>query len=318
VVSKLSKNASRTVVEQEINNALREHKNIYDLCGVIKNPSQLKSVLDYLIASHYNNPTLQKAIYSQLSSLATKEGVHLNLPIARRSDINKDRTYKPEPIIERFKEGRVESGKEVDFEYTEPFYINLGKQNIFKIERGVDGFIMTAKNGDMYPLSRGKTVMGRDSNVSNIIIDSDVISGKHATITIEGNRVSIKDNNSTNGTSISRSKNIEVIDKFRGGRIEGGKEVGFEYAEPFNIRLGKEVVLKINRDANGFYLTEANGSAHTLPQGEILVGREFEANNIAIQDVTVSSQHLKIIINGNRITIKDSNSTNGTSLERGD
>ena len=53
-----------------------------------------------------------------------------------------------------------------------------------------------------------------------------------------------------------------------------------------------------------------------LPQGRTVIGREGNSN-IRIPFDTVSTEHLTINVKGNTFRIKDNNSTNGTSLDRG-
>ena len=101
--------------------------------------------------------------------------------------------------------------------------------------------------GAFYPLRQGENILGRAED-SQIILDDPQVSSRHCTISLEGNKISIKDERSSNGTFVN-GKIIKVV------TLRGNEKIS---VGPFVFMFGAEKSTQeiIPQQENGETLAE--------------------------------------------------------------
>ncbi len=181
----LPKDASHSDIEQVIDDIFLQHTDVYDLCGIKKDHKYLiDSQFDQFISFYDDNPRLQTILYNKLLPALEQEGIKL--------------TPFGVPV------GEVKHRSKT-FRYTEPFSIYLGTTKAhLKVAKYQGRFHVASFNGSTWEgvgtlSSIGRTIIGRDGR-SGIRIDKETVSSEHVFINVSGNKITVMDNNSTNGT----------------------------------------------------------------------------------------------------------------------
>jgi pSer/pThr/pTyr-binding forkhead associated (FHA) protein/ribosomal protein L37E len=181
------------------------------------------------------------------------------------------------------------------------------------------GVTLTALRADgteagSFHMSGGPNIIGRDSG--GIFAGDSYLSPKHATFTVRGRQVVVRDESSLNGVyrKIGRDEPIELAfgDIFRIGqeilRVEAlqpapktadGVERLGSPAKGYVARLA----LLIGRDTTG--------NAYPIPEAGIHLGRE-RGDVLFPEDGYVSGLHCRINLTGNKIFVTDLGSSNGS------
>lgn len=167
--------------------------------------------------------------------------------------------------------------------------------------------------GASYPLRGPRNVCGRAEGEIRLADDATV-SPRHATFSIEGERVTVEDLGSVNGTflRIRSPHRLVAGDELRLGRqllrlehlprpaADGPEAHAWGGADPgCRMRLAQLL------EGGGL------GEIHPLREGENIVGRE--AGEVAFPgDRYVSARHARIEVSGEVATVTDLGSSNGT------
>lgn len=83
---------------------------------------------------------------------------------------------------------------------------NENKRNINSSDRSEKTISFEFENGQLFKTSSFPVFIGKDKNVCNLHIESNVVSRKHATIFFTNNNFYIVDNASTNGTFLNGAR----------------------------------------------------------------------------------------------------------------
>ena len=167
--------------------------------------------------------------------------------------------------------------------------------------------------GAAYPLRPPKSVCGRTEGDIQLT-DNPTVSPRHACFTMQGDRVTVEDLGSVNGTflRIRSSHRLGAGEEFRLGRqllrlepLPRPSPDGAEYrpwggADPgFRMRLAQLL------EGGGL------GEIHPLRDGENVIGRE-EGEVVFPGDRYVSARHARVNLAGDVFTVTDLGSSNGT------
>ncbi len=166
--------------------------------------------------------------------------------------------------------------------------------------------------GPSFPLRGPTCVCGRTEGDIRLAEDATV-SPRHATFTISGDRVTVEDLGSVNGTflRIKGSQPLSVGEEFRLGRqllrveplprpADGGEGRAWGPPDP-GARLRLTQIL----EGGGV------GEIHPLHEGENVIGRE--AGDVVFPaDRYVSARHARVDLEGAAIMLTDLGSSNGT------
>lgn len=168
--------------------------------------------------------------------------------------------------------------------------------------------------GGTFSLTEASTVVGRETG--GLFATDSYLSPRHATFTFDATGLSLKDENSLNGVYV---------------RIERDAPTELEHGSVF--RIGQEILRfeRIDAAKPGADGVEAMGAPNDGVIGRIslIIGRESNGNAIAIttrglhlgrergdvlfpEDGYVSGLHCKIGVEGNKVTLTDVGSSNGT------
>jgi pSer/pThr/pTyr-binding forkhead associated (FHA) protein len=169
--------------------------------------------------------------------------------------------------------------------------------------------------GVLYPLREGENRIGRTEG--EILLQNPSVSRRHALLRIEGNRATLEDLGSTNGTFIGgkRIPPHQPVSLRSGDEIRLGDVLllftaeGLEETEP----PSEEGFGPTAETSSGAYLEAEDGTRYPIPVGVSTLGRRPE-NQIVIPDPYVSGRHLEISYEEGMIYLRDLNSTNGTFL----
>jgi pSer/pThr/pTyr-binding forkhead associated (FHA) protein len=167
--------------------------------------------------------------------------------------------------------------------------------------------------GPSFPLRGPTAVVGRVEGEIRIADDA-TISPRHASITITGDRATVEDLGSVNGTylRIKGSQPLGPGEEFRLGRqllrVEplprpdgtDGQRSAWGPPDPgYRLRLAQLL------DGGGL------GEIHPLREGENVIGREA-GDVIFPADRYVSARHARVDLKGEAVTLTDLGSSNGT------
>jgi pSer/pThr/pTyr-binding forkhead associated (FHA) protein len=167
--------------------------------------------------------------------------------------------------------------------------------------------------GAAFPLRAPRSVCGRlEGDIR--FGDDPTVSPRHAQFTIEGDRVTVEDLGTVNGTflRIKGSQPLAAGEEVRLGRqllrveplprpaVVGGEAIAWGPPDPgFRLRLAQLL------DGGGL------GEIHPLREGENVIGREA-GDVIFPADRYVSARHARIDLKGEAVTVTDLGSSNGT------
>ena len=184
---------------------------------------------------------------------------------------------------------------------------------------GPSSLLLTALRADgsdagTYQLPGGSTTIGRD--LGGIFGGDSYLSPKHATFTVGGGRVTIRDESSLNGVylKIARDTPIELKpgDIFRIGQ----EIIRFErLAPPAPSADGVERMGSPNDGIIGRLSLvtgrDSTGNAFTIPAHGVHLGRE-RGDVIFPEDGYVSGLHCRVAAEAGRMFLTDLGSSNGT------
>ncbi|MBO6658079.1 MAG: FHA domain-containing protein [Pseudomonadales bacterium] len=161
----------------------------------------------------------------------------------------------------------------------------------------------------------GKTI-GQGS-VNDIVIDKDGVNGFHADIQVDGDAVSITDINTPSGTLVNGDK-ISGPTNLRAGDVITVGGVELEVVEEDPAAGGKTLVL------SGTALIEVGSSSWSLvtdtepEKGQVIpvverieIGRALDCD-ISILEPGLSRKHAELEPVGDKLTLRDLGSVNGT------
>ncbi|AUX19906.1 phosphopeptide-binding protein [Sorangium cellulosum] len=186
---------------------------------------------------------------------------------------------------------------------------------------GATAIVLTALRADgseagSYPLPGSPATIGRDTGA--IFAGDSYLSPRHATFSIKGGRIFVKDEGSLNGVYRRLRRDVpvqlEVGDVFRiGQEIIRLESLAAAPPTPDGVeRLGSpskgyvaRLALIIGRDATG--------NAFPVPDTGLHLGRE-RGDILFPEDGYVSGLHCQISHQGGRLFITDLGSSNGTFL----
>jgi pSer/pThr/pTyr-binding forkhead associated (FHA) protein len=168
--------------------------------------------------------------------------------------------------------------------------------------------------GGTFQLNEGATTVGRDTG--SIFAGDAYLSPRHATFTVNGSTVTVRDEGALNGVyiRIERQQPIEIrdTDVFRIGqeilRFEAYKPVqpesdGTEKQGAQIEGLIGRISLMVGRDVNG--------NAFPVPVTGLFLGRE-RGDILFPEDGYVSGLHCQLAIEGGKLMLTDVGSSNGT------
>lgn len=142
--------------------------------------------------------------------------------------------------------------------------------------------------------------IGRDPQ-NTLSLSSGAISGRHATIRSEGQRIILDDLNSRNGTFLN------------GQRI---KQTAIQEMDV--IQVGPYQLLVQNDDSDSRVViswTDAKGQARQAVQPlPIILGRDPDKAQVVLDHPDISRQHARVSLVGGKLVIEDLNSRNGVLI----
>ena len=172
-------------------------------------------------------------------------------------------------------------------------------------------FVILTGGGIRYLGKVGTNVLGRSKTKADIVIPDPErkVSGEHVRVSsLEGIHL-IEDMHSTNGTWVDgillpaeekrKVENFCELQLFRTNVI-----VAFDKTAESLQRANMLLVLRCDE----------TGETKYLWQGELTLGRNSPWKEDVLSDKKVSHKHASFRITGNRCTVQDDNSTNGTLL----
>ena len=197
---------------------------------------------------------------------------------------------------------------------------------------GIEGpHLFRLDTGEEYPLT-GTQVIGRN-DTCNFVIRISTISGRHASITVNGETALLQDLGSTNGTfvqdqRINQTAQLRHGQRFRlhalefefrsarHGQADGGAAAGSDDTsvgranapQPLQLPAGWEAVTEPT-----LYFTHGAKSLGPLqgPRQQWMIGRSAGCD-VQILDERISTRHAKIVREGDIWKIMDQVSTNQT------
>lgn len=152
-------------------------------------------------------------------------------------------------------------------------------------------------------LNEGENIIGRE--MGGMFSKDNLLSGRHATIIVQGQTVWVRDDNSRNGVymRIPRQQHVELSDsdQFCIGRVI----LRFEFA-PTGDSMGL-LHLVVGRDVDkGMF-------PYRVPRAGLTLGRNRAELKFPL-DGWVSGLHCQVISNGPQVMLVDLGSSNGTYL----
>lgn len=191
--------------------------------------------------------------------------------------------------------------------------------------------------GVQFPLPADGTCIIGSNSKADITLSDDVVSRKHAKITVQGDTVSLEDLGSTNGTFVNGTKitktSVSTDDAILVGLTilnlvkEGGPDSFRESLTSFDSSALSDVEDKAwpnpehREDTRRFaqfalaVIQGANkGAKFSLPlDSGVIVGAGRNAD-IALDDDVASRKHAQVWVQDGRVQVTDLGSTNGTYL----
>jgi pSer/pThr/pTyr-binding forkhead associated (FHA) protein len=172
------------------------------------------------------------------------------------------------------------------------------------------------ESGREFLLNPGVNTVGRE--YADVLIADSTISRKHATITLEQDRLLIEDLGSTNGTAVGGERvtpggpvgayngdnvkfgNVSLTVTMPGG---GGRPAALPPPAPVTEQRAKAGAMRL-----------ADGTEYPLYEGVNTVGRR-STNQVVLADAFASGSHAEIRVENGAATLVDVGSTNGTFID---
>ena len=171
--------------------------------------------------------------------------------------------------------------------------------------------------GDTFPLEQGVNVVGRDSS-AEVLSRDPFLSPKHATFTVNGERVNVRDEDSLNGVYY---RITEITEIQHGEFIRVGQEV-------LRFQLLDLADSEVAPNADGTIVAGSNPAGawgklerisapdqasftFLLRGAEVVIGRE-RGDILFRDDGYVSGKHARVFQDSGRYFVEDLKSSNGT------
>ena len=182
-------------------------------------------------------------------------------------------------------------------------------------------------SGRELPLKMGANLVGREG--ADVMLPDASVSRRHATLIVsEGNRVTLEDLGSTNGTRavgnpIVAGQKVTLIDgaalKFGSVALtisipEGGGARLALPARPADKTAMPVAAIAAASTAGSAKLVAPDGRTHALAGASTVFGRKATSDVILTGDAFVSGTHARIVREGGAYKVVDLGSTNGTKV----
>ena len=190
--------------------------------------------------------------------------------------------------------------------------------------------VLRDAGGREFPLKLGANLVGREG--ADVMLPDASVSRRQATLTVsEGNRVTLEDLGSTNGTRaagnpIASGQKVTLIDgatlKFGSVTVTisipegGGARLALPArpAEKTAMPTAPVAAIAGSNSASVAKLVAPDGRTHALTSSSTVFGRKATSDVILTGDAFVSGTHAKILREGSAYKIVDLGSTNGTKV----
>ncbi len=183
-------------------------------------------------------------------------------------------------------------------------------------------FTLTIENAngqaeDRFSFDHGAYVIGRHESC-DIVLPSASVSRQHARIFVDNGRCFVEDMGSSNGVVVDGQRVVNQRDLGMASQIKiGDFYLYLEYKRGDASRQNVLQTLYIEDDAGHAKLVRINdsfaGEEFTLSEVENSIGRTDE-NFILLSDASISRQHSKIVRMGDKYSVVDLGSSNGTRV----
>ena len=155
-------------------------------------------------------------------------------------------------------------------------------------------------DGEEYPLVMGKELSLGRQDCDLTFPDDPLLAERHATLTLEGEGVVLRDQGAENGVFLQVPSRRKL--ELRNGDL---------------LRVGRQFLV-VQADEAGFQLVHyrADGSeagSHRVSSGSTVFGRRADVT-LDADDGALSRRHLAVTLEGERLLVKDLLSANGTFL----
>jgi S1-C subfamily serine protease/pSer/pThr/pTyr-binding forkhead associated (FHA) protein len=182
------------------------------------------------------------------------------------------------------------------------------------------------QNGESLDINKDRVTIGRDSS-SDIVLDDEEVSRKHAELTAINGQVEIRDLGSQNGIKVGRSavadsQLLSPSDKVQIGsstftvasgaggatRIAGGTRGGTRTAGGTRLARGAPAMLEVVSGPD-------EGKTIEIPPSGVTIGRDKSAG-VQLADDEISREHVQLKTNDDgTVEITDLDSRNGTVVD---
>ncbi|MGM0558536.1 MAG: FHA domain-containing protein, partial [Myxococcota bacterium] len=174
-----------------------------------------------------------------------------------------------------------------------------------------------SETADQFSFDHGSYIIGRNDEC-DIVLPSNSVSRQHARIYVENDRCFIEDLGSANGVIVDGQRVVKTRDLGTASQIRIGDFYLFlEFKGQSQSRKSVLDTLFISDSSEHHKLVRVNdnfsGEEFSLSEVENTIGRTDD-NFILLSDPSISRRHAKIIRDGNRYTVVDLVSSNGTRL----
>lgn len=159
-------------------------------------------------------------------------------------------------------------------------------------------------------LKPGENVVGRLN--ADVFLSDASVSRRHAVITVGDDAVTVRDENSANGTRLDGQALTagEVVEWKPGRTVEFGS-ARLKLVSPEGEGAEEEIEMAQPVDAVAWL--RGAGMEFALKEGASSIGRR-PGNDVVVPDPYVSGNHATITIEGDTVSIADTGSANGTFI----